>query len=244
MKIVFLMGGVNVRKNEEDYPLYLTEIDEKLILERQLNYCLPLEPTQFIFCVKSEDIKRFRVKEIISQLTPNAVVVPIHAPTKGAICTALLASEYVDAEEELVLLAVDDFVDDDAAGIIDSFRQGKCDVGVVSFTSVHPRYSFAKLDEAGQVIEVAEKRPISKNALVSFYYFKRGDDFIACAKEVIRKDNPVGGAFYISQTLNEMILRQKKVGIYRVTNDKFHPLKTESQLAQYLSELKDIRESK
>ena len=244
MKIMFLMGGTNIPMNKEDYPLYLTEINEQLILEKQLCVYLSLEPTQVLFCVKAEDIKRFRVREIIMQIAPNAVVIPIHAPTKGAVCTALLGTEYIDNEEELLLLAVDDFIDDDVKGIVDYFRRNLCEAGVVSFTSVHPRYSFAKLDEAGMVAEVSEKRPISKNALVSFYYFRQGQDFVTCAKNVIRKDNPIEHVFYISQTLNEMILLQKKVGLYRVENDRFHSLKTEMQLAQYLADIKNLQESK
>lgn len=244
MKIIFLMSGASIQKNKEDYPLYLTEINDKLILEQQLNYCLSLNPSQFIFCVKSDDIKQFRVREIIEQLTPNAIVIPVNAPAKGAACTALLGIEYINNDEELILMAIDDFIEDDGVGIINTFRQNECDAGVVSFTSVHPRYSFAKLDDNGMVSEVAEKRPISKNALVSFYYFKHGKDFVDCAMDVIRKDNPVNDAFYISQTLNEMILKQKKFDLYKVENNKFHPLKTEAQLAQYLSELNDLKESK
>ena len=238
------MGGATIPMNKEDYPLYLTEINGQLILERQVRHCLALEPTQFLFCVKAEDIKRFRVKETIVQIVPNALVIPIHSPTKGAVCTALLGTEHIENEEELLLLAVDDFIDNDIKAIIDNFRQNQCEAGVVSFTSVHPRYSFAKLDETGNVIEVSEKTPISKNALVSFYYFRRGQDFVTCAMNVIRKDNPVENAFYISQTLNEMILLQKKVGLYRIENDKFHSLKTEMQLAQYLADVKNLRESK
>jgi len=244
MKVMFLMGGANIPMNKEDYPLYLTEINDQLILERQLHSCLSLEPTQFLFCVKAEDLKRFRVQEIIAQIVPNAVVIPKHSQTKGAVCTALLGMEHIDSEEELLLLAMSDFIDDDVKEIIGYFRRNQCEAGVVSFTSVHPRYSFAKLDEAGTVVEVSEKRPISKNALVSFYYFRNGRDFVSCAMNVIRKDNPVENAFYISQTLNEMILLQKKIGLYRVDNDKFHPLKTEVQLAQYLADIKNLRESK
>lgn len=244
MKIMFLMGGTDSHMNKEDYPLYLTEINKQMILEKRLHDCLPLEPTQFLFCVKAEDIQRFRVKEVITQILSNSTVIPIHSQTKGSVCTALLGLEHIDNEEELLLLAVDDFVDDDLKGIVDYFRQNLCDAGVVSFTSVHPRYSFAKLDDTGAVIEVSEKKPISKNALVSFYYFRYGRDFIACAKNVIRKDNPTGDAFYISQTLNEMILQQKKIGLYRVENDKFHPLKTEVQLSQYLADIRNLQESK
>ena len=244
MKVMFLMGGANIQLNKEDYPLYLTEINEQLILERQLHACLSLEPTQFLFCIKIDELKRFRVQDIIAQIVPNAVIIPIHSQTKGAVCTALLGTEHIDNEEELLLLAVDDFIDDDVKGIIDYFRRNQCAAGVVSFTSVHPRYSFAKLDDTGTVVEVSEKRPISKNALVSFYYFRSGRDFVSCAMNVIRKDNPVENAFYISQTLNEMILLQKKIGLYRMENDKFHPLKTEVQLAQYLADIKNLRESK
>lgn len=244
MQIMFLMAGNNVQKNGKDYSLYLTEINEKLVLEQQISYCHILRPKRFIFCVKSEDIKNFHVDSVIDQLVPGNKIIPIQGSTKGAVCTALLGSEYIDTDEELILMAIDDFIDDSGEKILKYFRDTQCDAGVVSFKSVHPRYSFAKQDAEGRIIEFAEKRPISKNALVSFYYFKRGSDFVSCARDVIRKDNPVNGSFYISQTLNEMILKQKKIGIYKITNDQFHPLKTEAQLAQYLSELKDEMESK
>ena len=244
MKIMFLMGGNNIQKNQEDYPFYLTEINEQLILEKQINYCRPLKPSEFVFCVKTNDIKSYQVDSIIKQIVPNCSIVPINGPTKGAVCTALLGAEYLKNDDELIIMAVDDFIDDTGVEVIDYFRKKKADAGVVAFNSVHPRYSFAKVNDKEEVIEVAEKRPISKNALVSFYYFKHANDFIECAKDVIRKDNPINGSFYISQTLNEMILRQKKVAMHKIPNDKFHPLKTEMQLAQYMFELKEEKESK
>ncbi|WP_239375039.1 glycosyltransferase family 2 protein [Snodgrassella gandavensis] len=244
MQIIFLMGGQNFEKNREDYPLYLTEINEKLIIEKQIDYCKGLHPRKFLFCVKNEDIKNFQVDSVIKQLVPDSDIIIINGPTKGAICTALLGIDYIDNDEELILLAVDDFIEVSSENIMNFFRNDKSDAGVISFDSVHPRYSFAKLDSNGRVIEVSEKKPISKNALVSFYYFKKGSDFVESAKNVIRKDNLINGSFYLSQTFNEMILKHKKVSHYKITNEKFHPLKTEMQLAQYLTELMDIKESK
>jgi NDP-sugar pyrophosphorylase family protein len=240
---MFLMGASHIDVNKEEYPLYLTEINEKLILERQIEHCGG-EPKKFIFCLKNDDIKNFRSDSAILQIVQDAKIVPVYGQTRGAVCTALLGAEFINGDEELVLIAIDDFVESDGAEIIDSFRKADADAGVVSFSSVHPRYSFVKTNEAGEVVEFAEKRPISKNALASFYYFKRGKDFAECAKEVIRKDNPVNGNFYISQTLNEMILKHKKIAVYKISNDKFHPLKSEAQLAQYLAELHDQRNSK
>ena len=244
MQIIFLMGGQNFEKNREQYPLYLTEINEKLIIEKQIDYCRGLNPRKFLFCIKDEDIKNFQVDSVIKQLVPDSEIIIINDKTMGAVCTALLGIEYINNEEELILLAVDDFIEVSSENILNFFRENKSDAGVVSFNSVHPRYSFAKVDENDLVIEVSEKKPISKNALVSFYYYKRGADFVECAKNVIRKDNLINGAFYLSQTLNEMILKQKKVSIYKLTNEKFHSLKTEMQLAQYITELMDVKESK
>lgn len=244
MQIIFLMGGQNFEKNSEEYPLYLTEISEKLIIEKQIDYCRGLKPRKFLFCVKDKDIQNFQVDSVIKQLVPDSEIIIINDRTMGAVCTALLSIEFINNEEELILLAVDDFIEVSSENILQFFRESNSDAGVVSFNSVHPRYSFAKLDAENLVIEVSEKKPISKNALVSFYYYKRGSDFVESAKNVIRKDNLINGAFYLSQTLNEMILEQKKVSIYKINNEKFHPLKTEIQLAQYISELMDVKDSK
>jgi NDP-sugar pyrophosphorylase family protein len=238
------MGGLRADTNKEDYPLYLTEINERTILEQQIEYIKKIQPQRLLFCMKESEIKYFHTDSVIRQIDPRAAVIPIMARTKGAICSALLGAEYIDNDEELILMAIDDFMDEDSAGIINEFRSANADTGIVSFNSVHPRYSFAKTDENGVPVEFAEKTPISKNALVSFYYFRHGCDFVECAKEVIRKDNSVNGKFYISQTLNEMILKQKRIVMRKITNDKFHPLKTEAQMAEYITELNDKRYSK
>ena len=242
---MLLMGGNRLHYTQESYPFYLTEIEDTLILEKQINYCKTLNANQYLFCIKKEDIDSFHVDAVITQLIPEASIIPILKQTKGAVCTALLACGELELERELIIMSIDDCIDVESSTILHYFRNMQADAGVISFTSVHPRYSFARtLPNSNIVIEVAEKHPISKHALASFYYFKQANDFIECAKEVIRKDNPIHTAFYISQTLNEMILQQKKVHMYKIQNDFFHPLKTKHQLAQYLTELKELKESK
>jgi dTDP-glucose pyrophosphorylase len=241
---MFLMGGSHTDRSTEDYPIYLAEINGELILQRQIRYCQSLKPEKFLFCVKTSDIKYFQVDAVISQLAGNSIIIPISGATKGAICTALLGAEHIAAEQELIVMAVDDLIEDCYGHILERFRQDEADAGVVAFTSVHPRYSFAKIGNTKNVVEIAEKKPISKNALASFYYFKKGADFIECTRDAIRKDSPVNGAFYVSHALNEMILKRKRISLLKIANDKFHPLKTEAQMAQYLFELNEKRMSK
>lgn len=244
MNVVFLMGGENIDHKDDSYPIYMAEMNEEIILEKQVAHYRKMNPSKMIFCVRKEDIKNFNADSVIQQSAEKAVCVEIRGMTAGSVCTALLASEHIDNDEELVLVAIDELIESDPVKMIESFREEKCDAGVVSFRSVHPRYSFARTDSTGLVCEVAEKKPVSKNALASFYYFKSGHDFVECAKSVVRKDSKVNNDFYISQTMNEMILRQKRIGIHRITNEDFHPLKTEMQLAQYMLELKEQRESR
>lgn len=243
MNIVFLMGGKNDSRPGSDYPIYMAEVHNHLILENQINYVQDAAPEHVIFCVRKHDIEQYHVDFIARALTDNAVIVPMCGQTKGAICSALLACSYIDNNEELVLCSVDDCVDQPLREILQNFREQQCDAGIVTFRSVHPRYSFVKTDENGAVCEFSEKKPISRNALASIYYFSKGSDFVACAKDVIRKDNTINEKFYISQTLNEMILKQKKITVHHIDNQFFHPMKTEMQLASYLKKLENALES-
>ena len=90
-----------------------------------------------------------------------------------------------------------------------------------------------------QPLEFCEKKTISKDALASFYYFKKGSDFIEAAKNVIRKDSPQNGSFYISMAYNELILSQKSIAVYQIPNNLYHPLKNEMELARYVSDYKE-----
>lgn len=244
MNAMFLMGGGHDGQGRDDYPLYLTELGGKTVLEAQIDALSKISPRKLIFCVREEDARAFHTDLLIKQVEPGAKIVPVHGQTNGSVCTALLGAEHIDNDGELLLLAIDDFIDGDRAAMVASFRDVDADVGVVSFMSVHPRYSFVRVDESGSPVEFAEKRPISRDALASFYWFRRGADFVECAKSVIRKDTPVNGNFYISQTLNEMILLQRRIAIRHVENGDYHPLKTEAQLAEYVSESRARKESR
>ncbi len=64
---------------------------------------------------------------------------------------------------------------------------------MVIFPDVHPRWSFVKCDADGNVIEAAEKRPISNLATEGFYYFGSGAAFVEAAEAMILKDASVNG---------------------------------------------------
>lgn len=235
MNIVILMGRNNLNYKLTDCPIYLTEIQGITLLERQINAIRECMPERIIFCVKEHELNQYNITQMINQMTLESQIIKIKGSTYGAICTALLAIDYIDNYEELILLSIDEIINVNFNLIVNTFRKEQADAGITYFHSIHPRYSYVRIEE-DHPIEFSEKKTISQNALVSFYYFKHGSDFVECAKDVIRKDNQINDAFYLSQTLNEMILKHKSISTYKIENDKYYPIKTELQLTEYISE--------
>lgn len=170
---------------------------------------------------------------MVAQMHPAAVAHPVHDATKGAACTALLSSAIIDTDCELVILGANEILDVSFETIVNQFRTQGRDAGVVIFKSLHPRYAFVRLTDAGDVVEAAEKNPISPHAVAGMYWFKSGAMFVEAVKNMIRKDAKVNDSFYIAPALNELILLNKKIGSYRVEPNQYRPLKNQSQIHAY-----------
>ena len=58
---------------------------------------------------------------------------------------------------------------------------------------------------------MAEKKPISKNATVGIYWWKKGSDYVKYAEQMIKKDIRTNNEFYVCPVFNEAIQDGKKV---------------------------------
>jgi dTDP-glucose pyrophosphorylase len=90
------------------------------------------------------------------------------------------------------------------------------DGGIVTFKATHPKWSFAKVNEMGVVVEVAEKNPISNTATVGFYYWKRGSDFVKYAEQMIENNVRINNEFYVCPVFNQAIADGKIIRTYDV----------------------------
>lgn len=233
MNILILAAGTDPSSQNEGYPLCLTEFDDIPLIQYIIEASLALHPKQMIVALRDEDVCRYHLGNIVSLLVPDARILNIQAGTQGAACTALLATGLIDNEDELLIINGNELLDANFQEIVGSFRERKLDAGLVVFPSVHPRYSYIRLDKDHLVIEAAEKTPISRNATVGFYWFAHGCDFVRATKNMIRKDAHVNGNFYICPSFNEMILEQLRIGVYTIDSKRYHPLKTERQIERY-----------
>lgn len=238
MNILFLMAGSD-RSGVKDnnYPLPLVEVNGVPLIEIKVSKSLKLPNCNMIFALKEEEARKYHLDNIINLITPNAKFIYVANNTKGAACTALLAVAEIHNDEPLLILSVDEYLDADYQTIINYFQEKDFDGGTVVFNSVHPRYSFVKLNSENLVIEAAEKNPISRNATVGFYYFKKGKYFTEAAQNMIRKDASADGSFFICPAFNEMILSGHKVGVYKIENSQYLPIKSEVQMNHFISSM-------
>jgi dTDP-glucose pyrophosphorylase len=146
-----------------------------------------------------------------------------------------MAISHIANDKPLIIANSDQIFEGSLKGIVASFKDS--DAGVLTFESVHPRWSYVRLNENQQVVETAEKRPISKNAIAGLYYFRRGRDFVDSAMRMIQKDSSVNGSFYISPTLNEMILMGRKITTIKVEAEQYHTFYTPQKIKEYEAQL-------
>jgi NDP-sugar pyrophosphorylase family protein len=233
VNILILAAGKDPEIHEDTYPLCLTEFDSVPLIQRVMTACESLDPSNLVAAFRQADIRGYHLNNVVSLLRPNAITISVPEKTEGAACTALLAIGAIDSDDELLIVSGNEFLDVNFGDVVAGFRSRGLDAGVVVFHSIHPRYSYVRLDDDGLVVEATEKKPISTNATAGFYWFARGRDFVGAAKSMIRKDARANGVFYICPTFNELVLTGGRVGVHRVENRYYHPLKTSRQIEQF-----------
>lgn len=229
MNVLILAAGANKVVSEANlYPLSLLELRSSPLLAVQVAKWKDIS-VQFIFMFRQADIEKFYLDRVARQINDDAKVIGISGDTAGAACTALLAAEFIDNNEPLVITNGDELIDIDYRLPLQFFSEKKYSAGTLVFDSIHPRYSYVKLND-GLVVQAAEKIPISRSATAGFYWYSQGKDFVAAAKKMIKKQYLKGPPFYICPVFNELILEQKLIGSYAIENKAFHPVKSQQQL--------------
>jgi len=171
----------------------------------------------YIFVVQRAHRKTYNIDAMLNLIVPGCTIVEVDGVTEGAACTALAAIDHIDNDRPLFFANSDQFVEWDSAEFMYRMQESDADGGIVTFKSTHPKWSYAKVDGSGYVTEVAEKKPISDNATVGFYYWKHGADFVKYSQRMIEKDVRVNGEFYVCPVFNEAIADGKKIRIVKAS---------------------------
>ena len=173
-----------------------------------------------------------KFEKFVSSYCYKHTILYIDEVTQGAACTALVAKDLINSDEELVITDCDHVCldKDHINNGIKYFRKYKAEGGFWNFLSDDPKYSYVRINN-GYVKEVAEKQVISNIANTGSYYFAKGSDFVKYAEEMIKANDRTRGEYYVAPVYRYMFIDNKKVLPY-VCN-AFFSLGVPSDLTMY-----------
>lgn len=219
------------------FPKPLYEIGGKTMLELVVEDFRDIKESSFIFVFSEEDCLKFHLDDSARLLAPNCNIIRLSNQTAGALCTCLMAVDFIDNDVPLIIANSDQIIQKNYGDVINFFDNKGFAAGVITFPNIHPRWSYAR-KKGSEVVEVAEKRPLSRDAIAGFYYYKCGSSFVEAAQNAIIKQNNLNGQYYISSSINEIILLGKKVGYYDIEKDAYKSFYSPAKINEYEESVK------
>ena len=236
MNILIPMAGAGSRFTNVGYsfPKPLIQVGDKPMIQtvtENLNV-----DANYIFLVRTEHYEKYNLKSFLNAITPNCKIVLVDELTEGACCTTLLAEEYINNDNPLLIANSDQFMEWSSGEFYHSVNSPGIDGSIITFHNNHPKWSYVKCDDYGNVKEIKEKEVISNDATVGVYYWSKGSDYVKYSHQMVEKDLRVNGEFYVAPVYNEAINDGKVIKTYKI--DKMWGLGTPEDLNYYLEHKK------
>ena len=232
MNVLIPMAGAGSRFEKAGYtfPKPLIDVKGKPMIQWVVDN-LNVE-ANYIFIVQKSHFEKYNLKETLNNFCPKNQIVQVDGLTEGAACTTLLAKDYINNDESLIIANSDQFLEWNNEDYLYKSISDDIDGSIATFKATHPKWSFAKLDEYGYITEVAEKKPISDIATVGVYFWRKGSDYVKYAEQMIHKNIRVNNEFYVCPVFNEAIQDGKKFKTYNI--EKMWGLGTPEDLEYFL----------
>jgi HAD superfamily hydrolase (TIGR01509 family) len=236
MNVLIPMAGAGSRFANAGYtfPKPLIEVNGKPMIQvvvENLNI-----DAHYIFLVQKEHYEKYNLKQLLNLISPECDIIQVDGLTEGAACTTLLARDLINNDEPLLMANSDQFVEWNSNECLYAFTADAIDGGIVTFKATHPKWSFAKIGDDGFVTEVAEKNPISDNATVGIYFWKKGSDYVKYADQMISNNIRTNNEFYVCPVFNEAIADNKKIRVKQI--EKMWGIGTPEDLNYFLENYK------
>lgn len=238
MTVIITMAGLGSRFQKAGYscPKYKILAKGKTLFEWAMDSLVDYNPHvgKYVFVVRREEQSVQFIQEQIAKYDVTDVdIVEIDDLTDGQATTTMLAIPYCDSDAPIIVYNIDTYVEPYAM----QFKSIVGDGHIPCFHADGNHWSFAKLDDAGKVIEVREKQRISDNCSLGAYYFSSARLYEELYNEYyIQNSNMESNEKYIAPLYNLMIKKGMDVTISLVDRQRVHVLGTPEELEKFIRE--------
>ena len=238
MTIVITMAGLGSRFKKAGYqePKYMISAHGRTLFDWSMDSLKGYnhEDTEYIFIVRKEDKAESFIKDHCRAVGIEKLqVIEIDELTDGQATTAMLAADGWKKDSELMIYNIDTYVESYELKAEDIAGDGY----IPCFHADGDHWSFVKLNEEGQAVEVREKERISDNCTLGAYYFKSCELYEQLYQEYYgNEDNMEKGEKYVAPLYNYMIGKGMDVQISLIDYGKVHVLGTPEELEVFKAE--------
>ncbi len=190
---------------------------------------------KFIFIVQKEHCEKYNMESMLKVIAPGCEVIQIDGLTEGAACTVLKAEHLIDNDNPVIIANSDQYVEWDSSEFMYAMSSDNIDGGILSFSSVHPKWSYIRRGDDGFVCEVAEKKVISNEATTGIYLYKSGKMAVKAIKDMIANNDRYSGEFYFAPSYGYAIKDGLKIKPFLIDSNKNHGIGTPEDLEYFLS---------
>jgi dTDP-glucose pyrophosphorylase len=217
------------------FPKPLIEVAGRPMIELVVNQLKrQLTNPQFTFVIDRDDARTFSIDRICELAAGSKThVIERMGETSGALCSCLLAIGALDPHAPLLISNSDQIISADLSARLERFERAKVDAGVLTFDSIHPRWSYVVEAADDRVAQTFEKKVVSRQAIAGLYYFREAGKFLDAAKKTILNDMKVDGAFFISSAINQCILDGGDVMYTTIDERHYHSFYSPSRIVEF-----------
>ena len=236
MNIVITMAGLGSRFRKAGYrlPKYMIEANGRTLFTWSLCSLKGVfgAADKFLFIVRKEDAAKEFIRTSCEQLgIADIQIVEIDRVTKGQAETAMLAKPFWTAEDGLLIYNIDTYVEPGEM----SYDQLRGDGFIPCFHGKGDHWSFVRLNEFGEAVEIREKKRISENCSVGAYYFRSASLYEELYRDMYGKGgHSEAGEQYVAPLYDLLIQKGGKVYISDIPEERVHVLGTPEELEQYM----------
>ena len=206
MIIIIPIGGIGQRFKENGYkkPKALINIYGKPIISYLLDN-LNTDNIDYIFIPYNKEYKKYRFEDLLikNYSKINFRFFCLENNTRGAAETINISINNLNEERNIPVLCLDS----DNFYTCDIISQWNGDNCVFSFEdkNENPIYSYVKINENNEIIDIKEKDKISSNACTGAYGFNSINHLKKYTSKIIEGNITQKSEFYTSGVIKEMI---------------------------------------
>ena len=238
MNIIITMAGLGSRFRKAGYycPKYMIEAKGKTLFDWSMDSLVGYNNNvnRYVFVVRAEDHAEGFIREhCASYGIQDVKIVELDYLTDGQATTCMLAIPHCNADEAIMVYNIDTYVEPNEMRYKDLSGDGH----IPCFHADGNHWSFTRLDDSGNVVEVREKVRISDNCTLGAYYFSSARLYRELYEEFYSDDSQMEkNEKYIAPLYNLMIEKGMPVTISIVDAAKVHVLGIPEELQVFLSE--------